>query len=247
MDGEKRPLYCSKHSKKDMVDVVTKRCSYKDCTERAYYNYKESKSGLYCKIHKLKDMVLVNIKKCKTEMCDTIVKKKYDGYCLFCYTNLFPDKKVFRNYKTKERSVCDYVKDKFPNHNWVTDRKVKDGCSNRRPDLMVDLGHQVIIVEIDENKHANYDTSCENKRLMEISQDLNHVPLVFIRFNPDGYKIGDKDKSSCWRIDTHGISIIKDKKEWNDRLNVLEQHINYWMNNATEKTVEVVHLFYDTV
>jgi hypothetical protein len=43
-------------------------------------------------------------------------------------------------------------------------------------------------IEIDENQHVAYDCSCENKRIMELSQDVGHRPIVFIRFNPDGYK-----------------------------------------------------------
>ena len=43
------------------------------------------------------------------------------------------------------------------------------------------------IVEIDENQHIEYDCSCENKRIMELSQDVGHRPIIFIRFNPDDY------------------------------------------------------------
>ena len=46
---------------------------------------------------------------------------------------------------------------------------------------------QIIIVEIDEYQHENITYSCENKRIMEISQDLGHRPIIFIRFNPDEY------------------------------------------------------------
>ena len=55
-----------------------------------------------------------------------------------------------------------------------------DGCSKRRPDLLLDMGYHIIIVEVDENKHTGYDCSCENKRLMELSQDLQHLSLIHI-------------------------------------------------------------------
>ena len=45
------------------------------------------------------------------------------------------------------------------------------------------------MVEVDENQHNNYDCSCENKRLMELAQDLGHRSMVVIRFNPDAYEI----------------------------------------------------------
>jgi hypothetical protein len=56
------------------------------------------------------------------------------------------------------------------------------------------IGH-AIVIEVDENQHKKYDTSCENKRLMELSQDIFHKPLILICFNPDNYI--DKKNSSC--------------------------------------------------
>ena len=110
------------------------------------------------------------------------------------------------------------------------------------------MGSHIIIVEIDENAHIDYDCSCENKRLMEISQDLGHRPIVFIRFNPDDYvnKEGNKIKS-CWKLNrTTGLIVLDQKKtkEWDERINSLVEQINYWIKNPTEKTVEIVELFY---
>ena len=49
--------------------------------------------------------------------------------------------------------------------------------------------------------------------------------------------------------DKKGICVVKKLKqdEWNQRLNVLENHINYWINpeNTTNKTIETIQLFYD--
>jgi type IV secretory pathway VirB4 component len=109
------------------------------------------------------------------------------------------------------------------------------------------MGTHIIIVEVDENKHNNYDCSCENKRLMEISKDLGHRPIVFIRFNPDGYinENGEKIKS-CWKLNGLGIMQIDKEKqiEWEDRINILKRQINYWIDNITDKTVEIIELFY---
>jgi hypothetical protein len=204
---------------------------------------------LYCATHKLEGMVDVTHKTCKNEWCYTIVQEKYNGYCLFCYINMFPDKPVSRNYKTKEYAVVEYVKNKFPNFNWIADKIINGGCSKRRPDLLLDLGYQIIIVEVDENQHIDYDCSCENKRIMELSLDLGHRPIIFIRFNPDDYEINGENISSCWGQDKKGLCVVKKSKknEWNQRLNVLEEHINYWINseNKTNKIIEIVQLFYD--
>lgn len=105
-----------------------------------------------------------------------------------------------------------FVKDNFTNVNIITDKRVYDGCSKRRPDIFIDMGYQIIIVEIDENQHTNYDCSCENRRLMELSQDVNHRPIVFIRFNPDNYKKNNKTIPTCWCINKDGVCIVNKKK-----------------------------------
>jgi hypothetical protein len=205
--------------------------------------------ALYCSLHKKEGMVNVKSKTCKNNWCYTQVQEKYDGYCLFCYMNMFPDKPVSRNYKTKEFAVVEYIKEKFPNLNWIADKIINGGCSKRRPDLLLDLLYQIIIIEIDENQHTDYDCSCENKRIMELSQDLGHRPIIFIRFNPDDYEKKGKTITSCWGQNKKGICVVKKSKkdEWEQRLNVLESTVNCWINpsNKTNKTIEIIQLFYD--
>ena len=248
--GEKKPLYCSVHKKEGMVDVIHKTCIQEGCATQPAFNIVGEKTGLYCSLHKLEGMVDVKNKTCKSEWCSTqVTGKKYDGYCLFCYMHLFPDKPVSRNYKTKEYSVVEYVKNTFSEFEWVSDKTVYGGCSRRRPDLLLDLFYQIVIIEIDENQHTDYDCSCQNKRTMELSQDLGHRPIVFIRFNPDDYEKDGKNITSCWGQDKTGICVVKKtkQKEWTHRLSILGEQLAYWTDpaNATTKTIETVQLFYD--
>ena len=249
-EGQKKGLYCVDHKKEDMIDIRNKTCIYEGCDTRPSYNLAGKKQGIYCVTHKLDDMINVVSKTCKSNWCLTQVStKKYDGYCLFCYINLFPDKPVSRNYKTKEYSVVEFVKTKFPELDFIADKIISGGCSRRRPDLFLDILYQIIIIEIDENQHTDYDCSCQNKRIMELSQDLGHRPIVFIRFNPDDYKKDGKNITSCWGCDKNGICVVKKskQKEWIERLNTLEAQIKYWTcpENMTDKTIETIHLYYD--
>jgi hypothetical protein len=233
-----------------------RRSECKDCKGSSICEH--NKRRRECKDCKGSSICQHNIKKvyckscggsalCKTEHCETIVSKKYNGYCLSCCIQVCPEIEAVRNYKTKENTVVDIIKEKFPNLTWIADKKIKDGCSNKRPDLLVDMGTHIIILEIDENKHSTYDCSCENKRLMLLSQDVGHRPIVFIRFNPDGYidQEGNTVKS-CWKLNQLGVmKIIKTKeKEWEERMNNLIQQIHYWLINPTEKTVEIIELYY---
>ena len=248
--GEKLGIYCVTHKFDDMIDVLSKTCIYDGCSTHPSYNLAGEKRGIYCNKHKLDDMINVVSKTCKSEWCPTIPRnKKYDGYCLRCYIYLFPDKSISRNYKTKEYSVIEFVKTKFPHFDFIADKIISGGCSRRRPDLLLDMLYQIIIIEIDENQHTDYDCSCQNKRLMELSQDLGHRPIVFIRFNPDDYKKDGKNITSCWGCDKNGICVVKKskQKEWLERLNNLEEQIKYWTcpENMTDKTIETIHLYYD--
>jgi hypothetical protein len=184
---------------------------------------------------------------CKSPLCETVVSNpKYEGYCLRCFIHLFPDKPNSRNYKTKEKNVVDYIITYFPDFSWVADKKIQDGCSRRRPDLLLDLGTHIIIVEVDENQHEDYDCSCENRRLMELSQDVGHRPIVFIRFNPDDYiDHNGEEIETCWKINGLGVCIIKNEKKWEERIKNLKTQIQYWIENPTDKTIEIVELYYD--
>jgi hypothetical protein len=184
---------------------------------------------------------------CKSPLCEISSHKKYNGYCLRCCIYNCPEIAVSYNYKTKENEVVSRIKESFPEFNWIHDKKVEDGCSKRRPDLLCDFGTHIVILEVDENKHSDYDCSCENKRLMEISRDLGHRPIVFIRFNPDGYTTPEGEIiKSCWRVNGKGImTIVSTKKsEWESRIESLKEQIKYWIENPSEKTIEIVELFY---
>jgi hypothetical protein len=245
LKGQKIGIYCKQHKKENMVDVKNITCL--DCDKRPHFNLEGNKKGIYCFDHKKDNMVDVSHKKCLTDFCQVRAIKKYENYCLFCFIHLFPDKPVAKNYKTKEKAVNDYIKEQFLDFTWISDRKIIDSCSNKRPDLLLDLGYQVIIIEIDENQHERYEQTCENKRIMELSRDLDHRPVVFIRFNPDDYLLDNKNVTSCWGPDGNGIMNIKKskRKEWMERLETLKETVHFWINNKTEKTIELIYLFFD--
>jgi len=180
---------------------------------------------------------------CRSSWCESYANRKYDKYCTYCFINLFPNQTITRNHKTKERCVSDHINTAFPHQTWLNDKSVPGGCSKKRPDKWLDLGSHIIDVEIDENKHSAYDCICENKRLMELSKDAGHRPIIFLRFNPDS----NDNSKSCWEIDKKtGLLIVPNymKSEWKNRINILIDTIKYWIDNTPSKTVEIIELFY---
>ena len=239
------------------------KCIY--CDKTASFNFIGNKGVLLCGTHKKDDMVNIYAKKCKTHLCPTQVKNKYDGFCLRCY--ILQGNEVVRNYKTKELAVVDFILDNFKDYDWVLDKQVKG--VNRRPDLLLDLGHQILVVEVDENCHKGKRYNCENKRICEILEALKDEndqecieyldennekqnyklgirPIIVIRFNPDSFRnnFGETIRSA-WGQNSKGISVINNKDDWSNRLSILSDHIKYWINNISDKTLEIKYLFYD--
>ena len=248
--SEKSAIYCGTHKKENMIRVTHKLCQEPNCKSVPSFNYEGLKIGIYCGSHKKENMINVFQKRCKMDNCQVSVRNnindKYKGYCFFCFLHIFPDEPMVKNFKTKEKYVSDSVKERFSDYTWIIDKKIEGGCSKKRPDMFLDFGSHVIIIEIDESQHNGY--SCENKRTMIISQDIEHRPLVIIRFNPDGYKIKEeKNITSCWATNQYGIHTIKrsKKKEWNDRLEILYKEIEYWTRTVPDKIIKNIYLFYD--
>jgi len=250
INGEK-PRFCVHHKTEEMIDVANKRCEIEGCDRWPGYNICTETKPRFCLEHKTNEMIYVAGKNCISgSWCPNKVhNNNYEGYCLRCFVNLFPDKPNARNYKTKEKAVVDFILESFPNMTWISDKKIQDGCSRRRPDLLLDLGFQVIIIEIDENQHIDYDCSCENKRLMELSRDVGYRNIIFIRFNPDDYIDLERKKiKSCWSVvKQNGILAVssKDEKRWKMRLNYLHNQLQYWLDNKSDKMIQTIQLFYD--
>ena len=66
----------------------------------------------------------------------------------------------------------------------------------RRPDFIYVLPHVVIVIEIDEDSHVHYDSSCEISKVsqqnaaIQLCDGLENVDVITIRLNPDAYHIG---------------------------------------------------------
>jgi hypothetical protein len=80
------------------------------------------------------------------------------------------------------------MKDWFPDLKIVHDRIIEGSCLKYRPDFFIETpnGH-IIIVEIDERHHDQYEVDCEVVRMFNIQQAIM-TPIIFVRYNPDVYK-----------------------------------------------------------
>ena len=187
------------------------------------------------------------VNRCINNLCESQGCEEYNRFCIRCFVHMFPDNQVVKRYKTKEAAVVEFIKASFPDNVITFDKSVDGGCSRYRPDILIDCLTHSIIIEVDENQHASYDCTCENKRLMTLFQDLGSRPLVMIRFNPDGYmNLHGKNVKSCFiHTNKRGLPKVAHERHWNDRLNVLKTRIYYHTLHISEQEITVEHLFYD--
>jgi hypothetical protein len=63
-------------------------------------------------------------------------------------------------------------------------------CGRYRVDFVFELEAGVLLLEYDEKMHADREKRCELVRQAEVSMGYGGMPVHWIRFNPDDFKIG---------------------------------------------------------
>ena len=162
--------------------------------------------------------------------------------CIRCFYNFYPNDKIPRRFKCKQHYFNEKLIEEFGVNFFQYDKKIKCGCSGRMPDWFIDCFKYSIIIELDEDQHKY--NSCDEKRMMELFQDLGNRNLVLIRINPDKYKGKTKKRKGCFDFDEKNTLICNEKK-FNKRFNLLIQKIKYYMDNQPTKELTIERLFFD--
>jgi hypothetical protein len=210
-----------------------RRCICKEC------------DGIYLCPHKeVKNKCIICRPEIACQHCRSvsIIASRWAPYCFRCYCVLNPDVDIPKKFKLREHFVRDTLKEHYGDSLTMTfDKTIEGGCSRRRPDIFIDFGSHCLIIEIDENRHINY--ICEQKRMVEIYEDLGFRKVVFIRFNPDGYSLGSEKYTSPFSYTKTGI-INVNKKEMKRRITELIQNIDKLKISTPENDFMVNCLFY---
>ena len=210
-------LFCESCKEKDMKDIVNKMCI--KCNEhQPTYNYKNVKPPIYCRGCALDNMVDVVNPMCKS--CGLFMVCKKPHLCSYCKPN------STQKQRTKEMLVVDFLKEN--GYDFIHNKSVGYVCGNYRPDIKIDCGTHIVIIEVDENQHKSYEKSCENVRMFNIAQ-AEGLNCTFLRYNPDTFRLSNKAK------------IV----HTNTRLKILKEQIDKEINNIPNEVVKIIKLFYD--
>jgi hypothetical protein len=236
------PTRCSKHKDNVMFINPKRKCIGKDeeeCNEIATYGIKEP---THCEEHSSINEISLVVSTCKKcGLKDSLVTR--DKLCItYCSpTKLFEEYK--KREKTKEILMLKYL-DEYVNiekHYKVQDDKILNPlCNLYRPDRIYDCLTHSVIVECDEEQHKKY-IFCSSYKDLEHSelcrmheiQNAVGLPCIFIRWNPDNFKINGK---------------ICKKYNMKDRLKTLVKWIEHCVNLVPEEDfcpVKYKKLFYD--
>lgn len=219
--GDKKASRCKKHMLPGMIDIKNPKCigCVNDPTvlvpKQPTYGIKKA---THCKEHMTKKMVDWKHKLCTS--CNLFNTRNKERLCSYCIRG----SKLRRS--TKEQKVVQYLL-----HNdfeFTHNASVGFVCGSYKPDIKIDAGTHLVIVEVDEDQHKQYDSSCETIRMFNIYQ-AEGLKCVFIRFNPDKYKSYNE---VMW------ISL-------GERLKLLKQHIKKHMKKTPKDEVTVYRMFYD--
>ena len=165
--GERKGLYCEKHSKKDMINVIHKSCAYHGCTIRPCFNFPDETRGLYCKKHSDEKMVNVEDKTCQFHGC---IKRAYYNHPsektkLYCSEHKIKGM-VNININKCSHKGCNYI----PTHGYPGKRK--------------QVCHEHIIfgmINLDIDNQCSYQ-NCSNEFMYKIDGQkvcMEHIPSKY--------------------------------------------------------------------
>jgi hypothetical protein len=170
----------------------TIRKRYPKCQNLSCMNIAKFVSGddeiltlTFCKIHKtLIDIEMIE-KRCAK--CSSFLYIPSDkNLCANCGGYVY-----HRNpSKIKEKKIKQFLLDNKIEH--IHNKSISKMGSSNQPDFLIDCKFGKIILEVDERSHVGYNKLDEIERMKLLYKDIQLVKqnsqVLFIRYNPDGYR-----------------------------------------------------------
>ncbi len=211
---------CVQCKSKDMVRHPRKKCQFKNCKELALYGLTSRER---CENHK--NETDLNLVEQRCYSCGLFNVLNIANNCFACDPTNF--QKFAKRKENAVKALLDanklvYVNDKIPNGSL---------CGKERPDFVFRCGTHIVILEVDENQHSNYQCLCEQTRMVNVTQTFGGMPVLWIRYNPDAFKANGAMKKQ-------GVSDAQRQK-------CLLKWLKWAFTKDMHNLGEVVYLCYD--
>ena len=219
LPGTKRRRWCAEHRPEGATDIVNKRCEH--CDTVACFGMPGERPE-WCSRHKPAEAVDLRSRRCAFPECDLLTK----GTHKYCASH---DTERRRKTRVRENQVANYLRDQ--GFHWTSwNKQVQEtACGRYRPDFAYELNTHVVLVEVDEFQHARPGYSCDAARMLDIFGAYGGQPVVFIRFNPDAFKLGGVTK----------------RMKFPTRLRALDTQLRAALAQPPPCQLTIVRLFYD--
>lgn len=164
---------------------------------------------------------MINVVGKRCVSCRLFIVKRKPHLCSYCNPST--------RKKTREMTVKKLLESTSDLNKPIHDKPVGGECGKYRPDFIYDATTHYVVVEVDEDQHDRYDHECERIRMINILGALK-MRSVFIRYNPDAFKIDGKT-----------FKVFEKKRH-----ELLLKTIRECMKPSFDsQTADVIYLYYD--
>lgn len=234
------PIRCLEHKDIDHIGQKLSRPKCYECGNKAIYG---RGNPTFCNEHKHEnDRLIVKISICTCCFLKIPMNSTESDICEECY--------VFAN-TTDHRHKKENKIGKLLNNLEVNlishDRVVESGCNKYRPDYVIDNNYNFLIIEVDENQHKDKSYNCEINRMKEITNCFGSTPVIFIRFNPDSYSVGNRIIESYYGREKILNDLLQTLKNNSNNISDLLSVYYLFYNEFTTPERKVISMEYEPV
>lgn len=209
---------CAYHKDDGMITLRNPLCA---CGQQMTYGFPGKKAS---RCSGCQEPGMENVASYRCATCNEYIVRHKCSKCSYCRDP------AIRQRERHETMIVREFRDDPNIPEFSFNKSIGKDNGRLRPDMLFRFPDKCIVIEIDEFQHKYYERAQHDKERMVLIQDALGLPTMFIRFNPDAYKVNGKTL----------------KTQMKRRLVTLKERLRAHLPRTLTKKVDVEYLFYDT-